>query len=72
VAKASEITFDTDANGFRKTEFVAEPGTPTVLFVGDSLPRLRPIGFRGQGPRRSAFRAFERFMRKIRDVTGLI
>jgi hypothetical protein len=32
-----EITFETDANGFKKTEFVAEPGTPTVLFVGDSL-----------------------------------
>jgi hypothetical protein len=42
VAKASEITFDTDANGFRKTEFVAEPGTPTgaaklvAVLVGES------------------------------------
>jgi hypothetical protein len=31
-----EITFETDAHGFKKTEFVVEPGTPTVLFVGDS------------------------------------
>lgn len=31
------VSFETDALGFKKTEFPPEPGTPSVLFLGDSF-----------------------------------
>jgi lysophospholipase L1-like esterase len=32
-----EITFETDAHGFKKTDFPVEEGKPSVLFLGDSF-----------------------------------
>lgn len=31
------VSLETDSLGFRKTEFPVEPGTPSVLFLGDSF-----------------------------------